>query len=120
MSLESKFINCKNNSKQIFQINFYLILNSIERTVEVGIFIYWDLRMTFIDQLYGYKKAEEYYVSNNIDQNSINSKEIIINPEMLRDLFVFLAAGYAFCSAILFLETIKFCYNNTHKPVLNS
>jgi len=85
-----------------------LIICSFQRTAEVGIYLHWESRMTLIDQIYGYRKAEEYHVRNKMDQSSAESKEITITTEMLRDSFVFIAAGYIFCFIIFFLEFIHF------------
>jgi len=85
-----------------------MFIFSFERTAEVGINIYWESRTTLIDQLYGYRKAEEYHVSNKLDQSSAESKDTTITTKMLRDLFLFIAAGSIFCSAILLLELLHF------------
>ncbi len=60
--------------------------------------------MKLVDKVYGYKKAEQYYTSHNIDELSDELKVIIITTEMLRDIFLFLAAGYGFCSFVFFFE----------------
>jgi len=88
----------------LFLNNLYLIICSFQRTAEVGIYIHWESRMTLIDQIYGYRKAEEYYLSNKMDE----SKVIIITTEMLRDLFVFITGGSIFCFTIFFIELLHF------------
>ncbi len=78
--------------------------------------------MKLVDKVYGYKKAEQYRknASHNNDELSDESKVIIITTEMLRDLFLFLAAGYGFCSFVFFFELNicrSYCGKTYHKTM---
>jgi hypothetical protein len=64
--------------------------------------------MNLIDKAYGYRNADDYYITHNIDRNLDESKIIVITLQMFKDLFLFLAAGYLFCCSIFFIENIRF------------
>ena len=93
-------------------MSLQLSLNRVQRTVEVGIFIHWDLRANFIDQLFGFRKADLYYTSNDINNMSDESKPIIITTKMLIQLFLFIVYGYLICFTIFFAELCIFFMKN--------